>query len=265
MEKKLYSIKGRLGLVRKKRRLTQEEFAIMMDVNPKTVKNWEQGLVNPSLETMMEICNQLDCDLDFLAGRIDGTTHDKTFICEQLGLPEEVIDKIVTWKRFRFLNEPLISLLESDDFPALLRAYHTFMHLVEGLKEMDYDSSDFRTRADGKIIISREGAVQHFKGQVTGILSGILEKAYQEKIKKLPEAEDGEWSIESEIKATRQDLAELEEALKQWEDEQEELRVEGDGIGITDVDWMQTRHLDEDEKGVISTDTPGGDQELLIE
>lgn len=219
-------LKDRLKELRQSQGLSQGEFADKIGATRTSVFNWENEKTPPDLYWLLQICERFDCDLDYLTGRIDEKTHGKTYICNQLGLPEAVVDKLIGWKRWSFLREPLTSLLNSDAFLDLLQAYHSYMLLVEGLKEKESYSSGFRTRTDGKIIISREEAIQHFKGQVAGILSGILEKMYQEKAKKLPKAENEEWTIEAEIEATKNDLKKLEQELKEDEKEQRELREE---------------------------------------
>ena len=91
---KLYSLKDGLKRARKGAGLTQAELAEKMDVHIKTVMNWEQGIAEPSLETLMELTELYHCDLDYLTGRIDCRTHDLQFIHDQTGLSEKAIEKL---------------------------------------------------------------------------------------------------------------------------------------------------------------------------
>lgn len=88
------SIKPGLKKARKAANLTQQQLADALDVSLKTVMNWEQGIVSPSLETTMKIADILHCDIDFLTGRIQCSTHDTQFIHDQTGLSEKAIAKL---------------------------------------------------------------------------------------------------------------------------------------------------------------------------
>lgn len=76
----------------------QEEFAYKMEVHTKTIQNWEQGIVLPTLEKVYEICTVLECDMDFLFGRIQCTTHEIKDIQEVTGLSEKAILRLKYWK-----------------------------------------------------------------------------------------------------------------------------------------------------------------------
>lgn len=77
---------------------TQEKFAEEMDVSIETVRNWEQGRFLPEIGTMFKIADTLDCDLDYLTGRLDKRTHDLQFIHEQTGLSEKAIKRLQQFK-----------------------------------------------------------------------------------------------------------------------------------------------------------------------
>lgn len=84
----------RLKELRKKKYRTQDDFAEDMDVTVETVRNWEQGRVLPEMGTLIKISRLLDCDLDYLTGRIKCQTHDLQFIHDQTGLSEGAIRKL---------------------------------------------------------------------------------------------------------------------------------------------------------------------------
>ena len=106
---KLYSLKDGLKRARKGAGLTQAELAEKMDVHIKTVMNWEQGIAEPSLETLMELTELYHCDLDYLTGRLDQKTHDLQFIHDQTGLSEKAIGKLQS-----FMTEPDWDQMERD-------------------------------------------------------------------------------------------------------------------------------------------------------
>ena len=93
----------------KELRITQEELADRLGVSLKTVMNWEQGQAIPSVETLMDLADIYDCDLDYLTGRIDQKTHDLQFIHDQTGLSEKAIEKLQS-----FMTEPDWDQMERD-------------------------------------------------------------------------------------------------------------------------------------------------------
>ena len=64
----------RLKKLRKERYKTQDDFAEAVGKKIETVRNWEQGRALPEMETFFKICDLLDCDLDYLTGRLQQKT-----------------------------------------------------------------------------------------------------------------------------------------------------------------------------------------------
>lgn len=91
---KLYSLSEGLKRARKEAGLTQAQLAEKYGVHIKTVMNWEQGIAEPSLGTLMDLTELYHCDLDYLTGRLDQKTHDLQFIHDQTGLSEKAIEKL---------------------------------------------------------------------------------------------------------------------------------------------------------------------------
>ena len=87
-----------IGLKRARERkgYTQVQLAEIMKVTSKTVANWEQGIAFPTTEKLSILANVLNCDLDYLTGRIDEPTHDIDFIHRETGLSEKAIMKLKT-------------------------------------------------------------------------------------------------------------------------------------------------------------------------
>ena len=106
---RLYSLKEGLKRARKGAGLTQEGLAQAMGVHIKTVMNWEQGIAEPSLGTLMDLTELYHCDLDYLTGRLDQKTHDLQFIHDQTGLSEKAIEKLQS-----FMTEPDWDQMEMD-------------------------------------------------------------------------------------------------------------------------------------------------------
>ena len=98
METILHKLGERIQKERKLFGFTQEEFAQMINKTRRTVVNWENGLVNPSLDDLNGLCNLFKCDLDYLTGRLEEQTHDDHFICGATGLSEDAVKKLRSYK-----------------------------------------------------------------------------------------------------------------------------------------------------------------------
>lgn len=84
---------------REKRGLTQRELAELLGIATATVSNWEQGDAVPRVNTLTFLCELLECDMDYLFYRIDHPTHDIDFICQDTGLSEESVVRLMRYKR----------------------------------------------------------------------------------------------------------------------------------------------------------------------
>lgn len=139
---KLYSIKPGFKTARLAAHLTQQELADKLNVNLKTVMNWEQGLVTPSLETTMQLADLLHCDIDFLTGRIKCTTHDLQYIHDLTGLSESAIATISDWHKSEDYKHGwpalLSSIIEDDETGDLMKNLNLYAGTAV-LSEMDFD------------------------------------------------------------------------------------------------------------------------------
>lgn len=59
-----------------------------------TVQSWEQGKSTPTAEVLANICELLECDADYLLGRINEYTHDVETVRCYTGLSTEAIEKL---------------------------------------------------------------------------------------------------------------------------------------------------------------------------
>lgn len=64
-------IKCRIKKVRKLRNISQEKLANAIKVKRQTVSEWEMGKRIPSVPNMVELCNVLNCSMDYLLGSVD--------------------------------------------------------------------------------------------------------------------------------------------------------------------------------------------------
>lgn len=70
-----------------------------------TIKNWEQGRTVPELQTIWNLCEIFHCDIDYLFGRIDYSTHDLEFICNKIGLSEDAVKYLIKIQEEKRLKE----------------------------------------------------------------------------------------------------------------------------------------------------------------
>ena len=92
MSVKFDSLAASLKRERKRRGLTQQDFAAKFNVGLATVRNWEQGKTYPEAGTLERLCDFYGCDMDYLFGRLTCKTHDVQFIHDYIGLDESTIE-----------------------------------------------------------------------------------------------------------------------------------------------------------------------------
>jgi len=58
----------RLRKAREKKRLTQYQLADLMNVNQITISTWERGTREPSIDAIVKLTMELECDANYLLG-----------------------------------------------------------------------------------------------------------------------------------------------------------------------------------------------------
>lgn len=75
----------------------------------------------PSVEVVANICEMLDCDIDYLLGKIDTPKHIYQAMNEMCGLSEKATEKLIYWKgRHVDYTGMLNIILESGNFENVL-------------------------------------------------------------------------------------------------------------------------------------------------
>lgn len=59
-----------------------------------TIQSWEQGKSTPTADVLANICDLLECDADYLLGRIDQRTHDINDAHRYTGLSAEALEQL---------------------------------------------------------------------------------------------------------------------------------------------------------------------------
>lgn len=70
-----------------------------------TIQSWEQGKSSPTADVLANICDLLDCDADYLLGRIDQRTHDITDAHRYTGLSAQALEQLHEYRE-NLANEP---------------------------------------------------------------------------------------------------------------------------------------------------------------
>ena len=116
MDKK--EIGKRLKNIRKEKYKTQEAFAEALNLSDrKTVSKWETGETEIPITRLADICRLLDCDLDYLFGKIDVPKNQTNNIMVETGLSENAAEILLTTPHIDTLN----ALLSDGNFASLLR------------------------------------------------------------------------------------------------------------------------------------------------
>lgn len=224
MERKLYSLRGGLGKARKARGMTQVDLAAAMDVSLKTVMNWEQGIVNPDFEKAIKLTRILDCDLDYLIGRLEESTHDIHFVHEFTGLSEEAIRKISCPELNHPISKILSHMIESDAFENLATTYRIFLEFLGKLTEDDIEDQlhGFELKEDS-VVLGTNQAINHFKQEVALSMTRICEHDQYSQLMRMEERTAGRWkdvaSVQKEIRYIEREIGELTEQKQFLEEE----------------------------------------------
>lgn len=96
-----YTFGNRLKKKRKDKKYTQKSLAKELELPVETIRNWEQHYNLPEYQTLFRICSILDCDMDFLFGRIDKHLHEVEDICKKTGISEKTCDELIECAKAR--------------------------------------------------------------------------------------------------------------------------------------------------------------------
>lgn len=99
-----------------------------------TIQSWEQGKSTPTAEALANICDLLDCDADYLLGRINQRTHDINDAHRFTGLSAEALEQLHEY-RLNLQEYPDPELIDTmDDKWPLHPYYKSFaLYLIDEL------------------------------------------------------------------------------------------------------------------------------------
>lgn len=122
----LRSLGEKIKSLRKRKSLTQEEFAVQLNVSLDAIKNWEQGYNYPSIDMLVTIAEYFKCDFDYLLGKQDTPNKEYKHFSEYTGLSEEAIKTLLYFCK---PSSILPDILDNIDF----------LFLTDDLVNIDYN------------------------------------------------------------------------------------------------------------------------------
>lgn len=141
---RINSFSERIMILRRKKGLTQDELAQKIGVSSKTINSWEGGKFanggGLKVANIIALCNTLDCDFDYLFGKIDLPTKIDTDIQAETGLSERAIDRLRDeGQESKVFQETLSELIESPLFYGLVLGIADYKRYMSFSPEMCAD------------------------------------------------------------------------------------------------------------------------------
>lgn len=131
---------------------TQKDIAEHLHVSVDTVRNWEYGRAVPEIKTIELLCNEFACDPDYLLGRMEYSTHDNRFICDEIGLDESSVQVLREMKDNHVAISVLNFLISDGELLSKIEKYFCSFASNELLQEpycylpLDEPVPDYRLR-----------------------------------------------------------------------------------------------------------------------
>lgn len=115
--------KEKFGTIRK----TKNKDSSML----RTIQSWENGKSVPPCTTLNNLCILLQCDADYILGRIENSTHDMKFICSQTHLKESTIHNLKQLASFQnlinYISTGLIPYGTDEDISTLFDSIEKYI------------------------------------------------------------------------------------------------------------------------------------------
>lgn len=89
--------KYRLRNLRIEKNLTGEQLANAIGVKKTTISTWENGKAFPEIGTLIKLANYFDVSIDYILGRNNATSNDKTILDN---LSDEQLEKAKSYIEF---------------------------------------------------------------------------------------------------------------------------------------------------------------------
>lgn len=121
--KKVFS--RRLKDLMKEKEIDQTGLAEELNLSQQAISNWVKMKNFPDIGAIMDLCCFFECNVDYLLGNINATTHDTNYICEKTGLSEKAVEKLTETDNpaSAVIGIGLERLLSSDNASDFLAAF----------------------------------------------------------------------------------------------------------------------------------------------
>lgn len=183
------------------------------DENGKTIYNtlrkWHSPNGNPTLNILVRICDLLECDIDYLLGRIEESTHTIKFIGEKTGLSEDsqkrlqeimktpqdgkemikILDELIRNPAFSiFLIKDInrcyskfdnLKLAENSPIYKIAKQKHTIKEEIELKNSGDIVYDSFRQRLSD-CHDSYDASLFRIQGDFGKLIDDLIQKYYHE-------------------------------------------------------------------------------------
>lgn len=169
---------------------SQQALADALNVDRSVVKSWERNSkpVLPRLDNLFSMCELFHCDLDYLTGRIEESTHDIHFVHEYTRLSEAAIKKLVGYDSgWRCFPGTLSKLIESNGFNDFMVSFSVLLDLLAKLKDSpinELEATGGGREEDGKIVLTIKDAAHFYTQRVSLAAAKICEDEIACELKK---------------------------------------------------------------------------------
>ena len=177
-EKKHENFGKKLKEARKLKYKYQQEFADAIGAKVETVRNWEQGWYLPEMGTLFKICDTLDCDIDYLIGRLEERNRTIKEMAAYTGLSEDAVKALHKYNnandRRSSWPSHLSDIITHKDFFALMSNISDYMGTAK-LERLITDDSD-----EVKALDMKAAGLFYISHTLTNIIDEIADK-YRER------------------------------------------------------------------------------------
>ena len=196
----------RLKHERKKFDMRQEDLAKKLGMTTATIRNWEQGRTWPEMPDFIRLCALLECDADYLAGRIEQKTHDLNFLCTLTGLSERTASCIIDKPEI----VEALNRLDQDELSSFANALNEVIGQIEASVSLLEEDEQERQWLLGIQRQKLELSAFHFREACSDTINNWCDLGYLLSIMRRKEQEYMQKITEEEAQRAK----ELEEAAK---------------------------------------------------
>lgn len=144
---------------------------LAVESRTKTVGNWLNGKNYPKrIDDMLDLCNALNCDLDYFFTYMPEPTHDLKFIADSTELSWQAVQALQNLSEFEKLI--LNTMLKNGYFGDICFAVYSYMQTYyKELVVQDKDTGNTKLQDTEKMEIAEYRATKHFSNLLVNKLA----------------------------------------------------------------------------------------------